>query len=127
MASFYFFEGRESAKEFDKLNQLLTSTVNLTWNKLCEIYLHSSTDAVDKKFCPDKPVFNVIKMKLIELELYFIHLAWTLVSLYFLSWEDIQFTFYDGKRGYTWAEHKKYLDKTVNKMVSFSLMRIERA
>ena len=53
----------------------------------------------------------------LESELYFIHLAWTLVSLYFLSWEDIQFTFYDGKRGYTWAEHKKYLDKTVNKMV----------
>ena len=63
LASFYFFEGRESAREFNKLNQLLTSTVSLTWNKLCEIYLHSSTDAVDKKFCPDKPAFNVIEQQ----------------------------------------------------------------
>merc|ERR1711990_1151058 len=49
LGSLYFYQGRFSKDEFNKLHQHSSDVIN--WKFLCKVYLESSTDAVDKEFC----------------------------------------------------------------------------
>ena len=43
----YFFDGSEYKNQFKKLNNILTRTSTLSWEKICQLYIYHSVNDED--------------------------------------------------------------------------------